>query len=247
MAACTLPHSPSDELAGSVESPLLSVVIPAYNEAWSLPIVIKDMVQECAVLGVSYEILVCNDGSQDNTLPVLRYLQSSFPCLHVLNNQRNLGVAASLQRLYKASRGEWVAFWPADHQIAASELTKMWQHRPIDIVIGRRQPRQDSRLRLLMSQGFNWLVRRIWGLRVYDVDSVVLYSRAALRGKFSSQDLCLPVEILYRATRRGLSYRETPISHLPRKQGKASGCNPCVAIRTLWHLLTARLSRAWNA
>ena len=226
--------------------PVISVVIPAFNEEWTLHEVIRGLDEVCAKLASAYEIVVCDDGSSDNTLPVLRYLQTQYPYLRVLTNAKNLGVGGSLQRLYRESRGHWVAFWPADNQIAASELVKLWQAREYNIVIGRRIPRCDSIWRRLASGGFNWLVRVMWQLRVYDVDSVVLYSRTALKGEFRSRDLCLPVEILYKAHRKGLSYTEVPIGHLPRRSGKAAGCNPRTAVRTLLHMCAARILNTWN-
>ena len=224
----------------------LSVVVPAYNEAWAINNAVQELNSACAALKVSYEIVVCDDGSKDNTLPILRYLETQYAHLRVPHNAQNAGVATTLKKLYRAACGQYVAFWPADLQIPAGELAKLWEKRSCAVVIGNRRHRADKLSRRFASWGFNFLVRLLFKLKVRDVDSVVLYDSKVLEAEFRSQELCLPVEILYRATRYGLSYCEVDIEHRPRLQGSPCGCNPKVALRTLWHLFQAKLHSAWD-
>ncbi len=238
------PITPREATLG--DEVVLSVVVPSYNESQTLPAVIADIDKICASLEVSYEIVVCDDASSDKSLPILRYLETQYSNLRALHNERNLGVAGSLRRLYRQARGQWVAFWPADGQIAASELVKMWKKRGFHVVIGWRLHRRDNFMRHLLSKTFNLVVRILFGLKVHDIDSVVLYQKRVLDIDFRSGELGLPVEILYRAHKRNLSYTEVVIEHLPRLAGKATGINLRIAWKTWWDLLRARIGRVWD-
>ncbi len=238
------PITPGEATQG--DEVALSVVVPSYNESQTLPSVIADIDKTCASLEVSYEIVVCDDASSDRSLPILRYLETQYDHLRTLHNERNQGVAGSLRRLYRQARGQWVAFWPADGQIAASELIKMWRKRGFQVVIGWRLHRRDNFMRCLLSKIFNLVVRVLFGLKVHDIDSVTLYQKRVLDIDFRSGELGLPVEILYRAKKRNMSYTEVIIEHLPRMAGKAAGVNLRSAWGTWWDLLRVRIGQAWD-
>jgi glycosyltransferase involved in cell wall biosynthesis len=220
--------------------PHLSVVIPVYQEQESLEATVEETFRVLEGLGRSFEVLVCDDGSRDQTPRILDQLQTRHPQLRALNHPTNRGVAQALKTLYSSARGEWVFFLPADGQVRADQIPRLLRHQDFPVVLGLRWPRRDPLPRRLASWGFNFLVRMLWGLQVRDVDSVVLYRRDVLDVEFRSRDLCLPVEILLKAVRRGMAYTEVPIEHHPRRSGRAWGANPRVVVRTLIDLL-----RAW--
>ncbi len=220
--------------------PHLSVVIPVYQEQDSLETTVEETFRVLEELGRSFEVLVCDDGSLDQTPLILGQLQTRHPQLRALSHPTNRGVAQALKTLYSSARGEWVVFLPADGQVRADQIPRLLRHQDFPVVLGRRQPRRDPLPRRLASWGFNFLIRTLWGLQVRDVDSVVLYRRDVLEVEFRSRELCLPVEVLLKAVRRGMAYAEVPIEHHPRRSGRAWGANPRVVVRTLIDLL-----RAW--
>lgn len=213
------------------ERPGLSLVVPAFQEEASLPRVLQEAHE--ALEGLSYEILVCDDGSMDGTAQAAERAGA-----RVLRHVTNQGVGQALKTLYREARGDRVAFFPADGQVPPREVLNLLQH-PASVVMGVRKPRRDPLPRLVASHGFNLLVRLLFGLRVRDVDSVVLYDRQVLQDDFLARDLCLPVEILLKAHRRGFPYGEVVVEHLPRRTGRAWGANPRVIVRTLGDLLGA--------
>ncbi|MCR5663129.1 MAG: glycosyltransferase family 2 protein [bacterium] len=222
----------------------LSIVIPAYNEEKSLAQVLERTCAVCSGLNVSYEVLVCDDGSSDHTADIAQELSADLP-IKLLRQPYNQGVAEAQKRLYREAAGVRVIFLPADGQIDADQIPRLLTP-DCPIVIGHRISRQDAPFRLFASWGFNFLVRLLWGIKVYDIDSVVCYRRDVLNTSFSSRDLCLPVEILIKAQKRGLSFTEVMVEHKPRTSGKASGASPLVMARTIASLIKARLTNSWE-
>ena len=239
------PATPSP--AAGPSRPELSVVVPAYHEEATLEPVVDRIFQVLGQLGCSSEVLVCDDGSRDGTPRAVARLEGRYPAFRGLRHEANRGVGEALKTLYRHARGERVLFLPADGQVEADQIPRLLARPDCAVVLGRRSPRRDPLPRLVASWGFNFLVRLLWGLAVRDVDSVVLYRRDVLDRDFRSRDLCLPVEILVQAARRGLSYAEVPVEHHPRRSGRAWGANPRVVLRTLLDLLAARLQpQRWN-
>lgn len=213
--------------------PQISLVIPAFQEEAALPDVLAQARATLEATGLTWEILVCDDGSTDGTARA-----AARPDVRVLRHERNRGVGEALKTLYREARGDRVAFFPADGQVPASELPRLLAS-DADVVMGVRKPRRDPLPRLVASWGFNRLVGLLFGLRVRDVDSVVVYRREVLQGEFQARDLCLAVEILLKAHRRGFSHAEVLVRHHPRRTGRAWGANPRVIARTLGDLLGA--------
>lgn len=218
---------------GGASRPALSLVIPAFQEEAGLPGVLAEARRTLDSTGLSWEILVCDDGSTDRTAEV-----AARAGVRVLRHARNRGVGEALKTLYREARGERVAFFPADGQVPPGQLLRLLRSEAA-VVMGVRRPRRDPWPRLVASWGFNLLVRLLFGLPVRDVDSVVLYRREVLEEEFCARDLCLAVEILWKAHRRGMSSAEVTVEHLPRRTGRAWGANPRAVVRTLRDLLGA--------
>ena len=79
-----------------MSTPTLSVIIPALNEAASLPELLDRTARTCSERGIRYEILIVDDGSNDETAQVLRSLATRYPGLQVVRFRRNYGKAAAL-------------------------------------------------------------------------------------------------------------------------------------------------------
>ncbi len=222
----------------------LSIAIPAYNEEKSLAQVLEKTCAVCSGLNICYEVLVCDDGSHDRTADIAKEFSSRLP-VKLLQQPRNQGVAQAQKRLYREAAGKRVIFLPADGQVDADQIPRLLTP-DCPIVIGHRIARKDPFFRLFASWGFNFLVRLLWGIKVYDIDSVVCYRRDVLEASFQSSDLCLPVEILVKARQRSLSFTEVIVEHKPRVSGKASGASPRVMARTIASLIKARLTNSWE-
>jgi polyisoprenyl-phosphate glycosyltransferase len=133
------------------ERPVLSVVIPLYNEEETLPLLYERVtlaLQEIA----SYEIVLVNDGSRDGTLEQLRHLVAHDEHVAVLSLSRNFGHQAAITAGLEAARGEAIVLMDGDLQDPPEvipELLREWR-RGFQVVEARRRSRQDPGLRGLM-------------------------------------------------------------------------------------------------
>ncbi|RLC87470.1 MAG: glycosyltransferase, partial [Chloroflexi bacterium] len=94
----------------------LSVVLPVYNEAGSLPGLIPELSAVLRQLGRSYEIVAVDDGSSDDSVAVLRRLQEQEPHLRIVQFRRNFGQTAAFAAGFDYARGEIIITMDADGQ-----------------------------------------------------------------------------------------------------------------------------------
>lgn len=224
--------------ASSPLTPVLSVVIPAYNEERTVAGVVRSHLAAGRRLAGTCEVLVCDDGSTDGTPLALAEVASEHPEVRLLRSERNLGIPATMKRLYGAAAGEWIYFVPADGQVPASALERLWGARAGQaLVVGRRVPRRDPRTRVLVAQLYSAVLRLVFRLPVRDVDSVKLYRASELRSvDVRSRSDFFEAEILISLTRRGRPVREVVVEHRPRVAGRARGVTPSSALLAAWEL-----------
>ncbi|MEE9614041.1 MAG: dolichyl-phosphate beta-glucosyltransferase [Thermodesulfobacteriota bacterium] len=203
----------------------LSIVIPAYNEEKRLPdtlIKIRDYLNR---QDYTWEIIVVDDGSADNTIGAAREALGEEG-LTVIGNRTNSGKGWSVRRGMLAAKGEVVLFSDADLSTPIEELDKMLPliREGCDIVIGSRAlPDSDivvpqPRHRQTMGKIFNLLVRGILLGGFRDTQcGFKCYRGEAARAVFGLQRLAgfaFDVEDLYIAGKLGLKVKELPIRWL---------------------------------
>jgi dolichol-phosphate mannosyltransferase len=225
----------------------LSIVIPAYNEASTARGVVEGHAAEARALGLTFEIVACDDGSTDDTRDMLAAAATAIPELRLMQNDRNRGIPETMMRLYAAANGEWVYFTPADGQVPAAALRPLWGARErAALVVGRRIPRRDPAARILMAEVYSRVLRTVFRLPVHDIDSVKLYRVADLRAvQVRSRSTFFEAEILIVMCRRGLLVREVDIPHRPRIAGRPKGVTPLglvAAARDLARFMLADLA-----
>ncbi|MBF0202050.1 MAG: glycosyltransferase family 2 protein [Desulfamplus sp.] len=127
--------------------PELSVVVPVFNEARGLPDMIRELTQIAKGLAVSFEIVLVDDGSRDETWQVIQFLSSSYPELMPVRLIRNFGKEAALTAGLKASRGKAVVVMDADLQHPPSlipEMYRLWKTGVAQVVNGVKARRQEE-------------------------------------------------------------------------------------------------------
>lgn len=149
----------------------LSIVIPVYNEDESLPELcswIERVVQE---QGLSYEIILVDDGSTDNSWEVITALRHKDPNIKGIKFQRNYGKSAALNEGFKAARGAVVITMDADMQDSPDEipeLRRMILEDRYDMVSGWKKVRHDPLSKTLPSKFFNWTTAKVSRIRLHD-------------------------------------------------------------------------------
>jgi glycosyltransferase involved in cell wall biosynthesis len=149
----------------------LSIVIPLYNEAESLPELHDWIVRVMEQQQYSYEILFIDDGSKDNSWEVISHLSQVNSSVKALRFQRNYGKSAALQVGFEAAQGEVVITMDADLQDSPDEIPELYRlitEDELDVVSGWKKVRHDPLSKTIPTKLYNWAARRITGIYLHD-------------------------------------------------------------------------------
>lgn len=149
----------------------LSIVVPLYNEAESLPELVAWIDRVARANNLSYEAILVDDGSKDGSWEVIESLKRSYPAVRGIGFARNYGKSAALYCGFEAARGEVVITMDADLQDSPDEipaLRRMILDEGYDLVSGWKKKRYDPLGKRLPSKFFNWTARTVSGIRLHD-------------------------------------------------------------------------------
>jgi len=147
--------------------PMLSIVVPCFNEEASLPIFFEETEKVKRQLNMPFEYIFVNDGSSDQTLPVLRELYRAHPeSIRYLSFSRNFGKEAALYAGLQAAKGDFVTVMDADLQDPPTLLPEMFamlEAKPeLDCVGTRRADRKgEPKIRSFFSDAFYNIINKI--------------------------------------------------------------------------------------
>ncbi|MBA3828749.1 MAG: glycosyltransferase family 2 protein [Taibaiella sp.] len=154
--------------------PDISLVIPLYNEAESLPELTEWIDRVCSGHSYSYEILMVDDGSTDTSWEVITRLSRQFPAVRGIRFQRNYGKAAALNEAFKAATGNVVITMDADLQDSPDEIPELYSMIMVegyDMVSGWKKKRYDNTFtKNIPSKLYNGVNRRLSGLKLHDMN-----------------------------------------------------------------------------
>lgn len=161
----------------------ISCVLPAYNEASNLEILIPDLVKEMTSLGHDYEILIVDDGSKDHTIEVLQRFQQQYD-IRWMSFSRNFGKEAAITAGLKEARGEAVILMDSDGQHPLSsikELVGQWQSGADMVVAVRRNRDDELALKRFLTNRFYSLFNKMSEIEIRaDAGDFRLMSRAVV-------------------------------------------------------------------
>ena len=150
----------------------ISVVVPLYNEEESLPELVQWIDRVCKSEGLSYEIIMVDDGSTDNSWQVVEGLKGDYgDSIKAIHFMRNYGKSAALYCGFEAAEGEVVFTMDADLQDSPDEIPtmrKMIIEEGFDLVSGWKRKRYDPIGKRLPSKFFNWTARTVSGIKLHD-------------------------------------------------------------------------------
>ena len=222
----------------------LSIVIPAYNEETNVQNAVVKISYIAQDLGLDYEIILVNDGSQDRTGEIGGQLAKTIPHFRLVSHYPNRGYGGALKAGFTAAFKELIVFIPADNQFDFNEVDKLLALTgDADIVCGYRVKRQDPLSRWINAFGWNTLVRLLFGYLSRDIDcGFKLFRRAILdEVKLVSNGAMVDTELLAGAKARGYRIAEVPVTHLPRISGEATGAHPKVILKAFQDLIEFRM------
>jgi glycosyltransferase involved in cell wall biosynthesis len=195
----------------------VSVLVPAKDEAENLPLFMEQAAAAFAGSSATYEVVVIDDGSADETSGVLAELQAQYPFLRVASHRRQRGIADALRTGYLNARGRVLVFYPADLQYKPEDIPRLVA--PIlagesDMVTGYKQGVYEK---AFVSNIYNALSRSLFEIPVRDLNSVKAYRREIME--------LLPVRpdwhryMIVIAAENGFTVTEIPVPLYPRNAG----------------------------
>ena len=215
----------STALSEIPETHQISIVIPAYNEAESLPVLIQKI--EAVIKTQSYraEIIFINDGSTDETAEVLEQLASkhfsAMLRIEVIHFRRNRGKAAALIAGFAAANGEIVITMDADLQDDPAEIPKLLEalhNGDNDVVSGWKYPRKDPLEKRVFSFFFNRITALFTGVKLHDMNcGFKAYRLEVVKELHLYGDLHRYIPIL--CAQAGFRIGEVKVKHHPRRFG----------------------------
>lgn len=247
------PHSTllsSVQLAESAPAPGLdlSIIIPIYNEAASLPDLCAESVAMLSELELRYEILALDDGSQDDSVPVLRRLQENIPQLKIIQLRRNFGQTAAIAAGFDLAQGATVITMDADGQNDPADIPRLLakMEEGYDIVSGWRTERKEPFLtRRLPSIIANRLISQATDVRLHDYGcSLKAYRLEVVKNVQLYGELHRFIPAL--AARFGVRFAEIPVNDRPRKHGQ-SKYGLSRTVRVILDLLTVGFLLSYGA
>ena len=231
--------------------PDVSLVIPVHNEAENIASVVTDARNILAGRFTSWEIVLVDDGSVDDSVAVARAaLGADAPRLLVVRHETKRGYGATVTDGLQASRGRILAFMDGDRQFDARDLGVLLDRlneTGHGMVAGIRATRADPWHRSVISGVMNRLVRLLYGIRRRDVDCGLKVLRRELYAQASpllAHSALFNTELFFKAQRLGYGVEQIPVRHLPRVAGRRSGARLVPILRALRDLVLLRLRLA---
>lgn len=146
----------------------ISVIVPLYNEAESLPELCEWIERVMREHGFSYEVIFVNDGSTDSSWEVIRSLAARNPAVHGVAFRRNYGKSPALNTGFERAQGDVVITMDADLQDSPDEIPELYRmitEDGYDLVSGYKQKRYDPLSKTIPTKLFNATARRVSGIR----------------------------------------------------------------------------------
>lgn len=238
-------------------APVLSLVVPAYNERRRLPTFLADVRVYCdTTFGESYEVIVVNDGSRDGTKEFLDETANDWGLLRGIHHVRNLGKGAALRSGFQAARGDYWLLADADGATPMYEERRLRQAivSGAEIAIGSRAALQDAGkynrrlVRKMLSMVFSRAARLFFNLTIHDSQcGFKMFPRDVgerLIIRTREHGYLFDLELLLLAEQFGYRVVEIPVLWHEVSGSKVRICSD--SLKMLWGLVRLRTG-LWSA
>lgn len=218
-----------------------------FNEAENIPETIKRITALAGTVASDYEIVVADDASTDGSADVVAGLAAKDNHIKPIRLKVNTKFGGALKAGLTAASKDIVVYTDSDLPAKEEDIAKALELMDdADIVTAYSLVLKDSSLkRIVMSKGYNFLVRLLFGLRIRDINSgLKIYKREVLQGlDLKSRSPFIDVEIFAEAARRGFRIKQYGLIFDLRTRGESTISRMSVVLRTFWDMIKYRLSR----
>jgi len=235
----------------------ISAFFPAYHDGGTIPSMVLLACKAVAQVTDDYEVLVVNDGSNDEPLDytgeVLAEVAARLACLRVITHPANRGYGAALRSGFAAAAKEWIFYTDGDAQYDPREISVLVEavSDGVDIVNGYKISRSDPLHRIIIGRLYHYFVRLVFGLPLRDTDcDFRLFRRSLLeRVTLESDSGTIAVELVKKFHDAGARFVEVPVHHYHRAYGRSQFFNfrrlvlTGVHLAQLWWKLVIRKDR----
>jgi len=202
----------------------ISIIIPFLDESESLPELTEWIQRVTNQNHLSYEILMIDDGSTDNSWQIVEDLRKKNPCIKGIKFQRNYGKSAALNEGFRAAQGDVVITMDADLQDSPEEipeLRRMIIADGYDIVSGWKKTRHDPLSKTIPSKFFNWFTTKVSKIKLHDFNcGLKAYKLKVVKSieVYGEMHRYIPLIAKWAGFKK---IGEKVIEHRPRKYGKS--------------------------
>lgn len=235
----------------------LTVAVTCYNEEAFIADTLATVVQAARDARVSYEVLVIDDVSQDNSVERIRAYLRAHPDepIRLIQNQTNQGVGANFLSGARLGSGEYYRLYPGDDAEPRHAMAYIFKHVGCadlviptfdqDTIVGK------SKLRRRLSKTFTFLVNCLSGFHFDYYNGLAVYRREnVLKWPPRTLGFGFQADIITRHLSEGVSYLQIPVKGMVEKKGKASTALRMKNIRSVMYafmlIITRRLRRLWR-
>lgn len=237
--SAALAHLPATSVlivAGQASSGGLSVFFPVFNDERTVRQVTEKALRVAGELETQFEVVIVNDGSPDRSGQIADELSRECAQVRVLHHDRNLGYGAAVRTGLNACRYEWICFTDGDDEYDLYDLKRLWQlHEFYDLIITFRYVRRYSGFRIVISQIYNRLLRRLFYLRFRDVSTGLRLVRKDIIDQLdlTADSPFIGAEIAIKTALKGYRVGEMGIQTFPRQFGSGASTSPENIYRTI--------------
>lgn len=209
----------------------LSVIIPVYNEADVIEKVVREFYQVVIQKHSNAELIVCEDGSTDGTVEILRRLENELRIKYYHSDERK-GYLKGVREALQKGTNEWIFFSDSDNTHDPKDawrLIEETEKKHLGLCTGEKRERADPFYRKLFSFCFSLLVKIMFGVKQHSINTgFKLMNREIVENivpKVKYMKYGFSSELTIRVAKAGYKYGGVPVKHFPRKTGDATQIN----------------------
>jgi glycosyltransferase involved in cell wall biosynthesis len=241
----------SSGASSSTENPLLTLFVACYNEEENIEATLDTVAAACMELGITYEMIVIDDGSRDRSVELVRAYIERYPERNVrlVVNAENQGLGVNYVEAAFLGRGEWYRLICGDNVEPKETFVKVFSHiGKADLIIPYQTACPGRPMsRVLLSRAYTFLVNCISGYNIRYYNGLCLTRRQlVMRWHPSSHGFGIQADLVTRLLSRGVSYLEVPVEARERATGTSKAItlrNFCSVAHSLLNIAIRRISK----